>query len=154
MVLRPDSLRRWQQRWASFNCPNGAGACGTCSTSSNSQGAWAHVINHQDCDNGCTGQCKLKCGDPFLFFKCGSGSGTILHVVDIGPCERSGGNCTCNPAVCGRVCSGDPCGSGGHAPRLMDLTAPTMARFFGGAGCGSCTVGVYCPCTNCTCPYG
>lgn len=147
-------VKSWRGNTSYFRCPTGAGACGTCNTGSNSQSAWPYVVGHANCDNGCTSQCSLKCGDPFLFYKCESGSGASLKVVDLGPCQRSGDSCgTCNPSVCGYGCSGDPCRLGGPKPRILDLTAPTMARFYGGAGCAACTVGIYCPCSDCTCPY-
>jgi hypothetical protein len=147
----------WSGNTSYFNCPTGQGACGTCNTNNNSQGAWPYILNRQNCDNGCTGQCALKCGDSFLFYPCGNGTGTWLTVVDIGPCELSGPDCSCgtnnSKAVCHLNCPGDPCGLGGSPPRLMDLTAPTMARFFGSSGCATCKVGIACLCNNCTCPY-
>jgi hypothetical protein len=142
----------WSGNTSYFNCPTGDGACGTCNTGYDDQGAWAYVYGRQNCDNGCTTQCALKCGDPFLFYPCNA-NGVWLTVVDIGPCERSGAGCSCSIQVCGLVCSGDPCGIKGDTPRLMDLTAPTMARFWPGSGCGSCTIGVACTCGDCVCPY-
>ncbi len=144
----------WRGNTSTFNCPTGQGACGTCNTNNNSQGAWPYILNRENCDNGCTGQCALQCGDGFLFYPCGGGTGTWLTVVDIGPCERTGPDCPCGYyQVCPYNCPGDPCGLNGPPPRLMDLTAPTMVRFFSGAQCAACKVGIACLCNNCTCPY-
>ncbi len=147
-------IRYWSGNCHSFSCCTGCGACTNCSTSSSSQAAWPYVDGVQNCDNGCTSQCRLKCGDTFIFLPCGSTSNFYsLKVVDVGPCQKSGTNCTCSTALCSTGCSGDPCGQGGPPPRIVCLTAPTMARFVGSATCLSCTVGIYCFCSDCDCPY-
>lgn len=145
-------VKSWNGNTSYFSCPTGAGACGSCNSGASNQGAWPYVYGRQNCDNGCTGQCSLQCGDSFLFYPC-NGPSAWLTVVDVGPCEQSGPGCNCYYEVYGFTCAGDPCGQGGPSPRLMDLTAPTMARFYPGYGCASCAVSIACSCSNCVCPY-
>lgn len=133
-----------------FNCGNGAGACGLCNTSSSSQAAWPWIYQDQNCDNGCTNQCPLQCGDYFYFSLCGNQALIQLEVVDVGPCQRSGSGCACSTQVCGYTCGGDPCGVG-SSPRVTDLTAPTRARLIGSYGCAYCSVATLCSCSSCGC---
>ncbi len=133
-----------------FNCGNNGGACGLCNTLNSSQAAWPYIYNDQNCDNGCTNQCPLQCGDLFYFSLCGNQAMIQLEVVDVGPCQRSGSGCSCLTQVCGYTCGGDPCGIG-SAPRVTDLTAPTRARLIGSYGCAYCSVATLCSCTSCGC---
>ncbi len=148
-------LLTWAGNASHFSCPTGQGACGTCNSADNNQAAWPYVLDHCNADNGCTSQCALECGNQFLFYPCGGGTGTWLTVVSVGPCQLTGPDCQCgNCEVCGDNCPHDPCGNSNDAPRIVDLTTPTFARFFDPTvGCFSCTVAIACECTDCTCPY-
>lgn len=146
-------IMAWTGNASMFNCPTGAGYCGTCNTGLAYQAAWPRTLGVQNCDNGCTSQCALKCGDSFLFYNCNKNA-MWLTKVDTGPCQLSGPGCSCSPAVCHYSCGGDPCGVSANTPRVVDLTAPTMAAVApGGYMCSSCTVAITCSCSGCTCPY-
>lgn len=143
-----------------FSCPTGEGECagldsgaGACNSNYNYQAAWPRTLSVQNCDNGCTSQCALKCGDSFLFYNC-KVDGYWLNKADIGPCQKSGTGCSCSTQYCYHGCGTNPCGSG-PAPRVVDLTTPTMAAIMGqnGLGCTDCTVAIPCECSDCVCPY-
>lgn len=149
----PDNIcyLRWTGHATYFDCPDGAGACGSCNTGSNGQAAWPYVLDH--CNYECTSQCALYCGDSFVFYPCAGSSGVGLTVADNGPCQQSRSGCTCSPTVCGQTCNGEPCGLD-LSLAVVDLTAPTFARFYSPSqyGCFSCAVAIPIECGT-GCPY-
>lgn len=145
---------QWSGSASTFCCPGcNAPECGTgwCSNSANDQAAWPRTLGIENCDNGCTTQCALKCGDSFQIWNCYV-DGYWLEKVDIGPCQLSGPGCDCGTETCYLGCPGDPCGDS-KKPRVVDLTPTTAAVVLNGYGCSSCTVGFVCSCSDCTCPY-
>jgi hypothetical protein len=152
----PDAVtcyKQWSGSASTFCCPG----CGNpycsigCSNNATDQAAWPRTYGVQNCDNGCTSQCALKCSDSFQIWNCYV-DGYWLQKVDTGPCQLSGPGCSCKTQTCYLGCSGDPCGSGA-SPRVVDLTPTTAAVVLNGYGCSSCTVGFVCSCSNCVCPY-
>lgn len=121
-----------------FDCPNGAGRCGTCNTSKNNQAAWPALDagcgfcggSCCNCSSGCKNQTFLSCGSSFTITPCGQGQST-LEVSDCGPAQNAG--------LCGNTCSIPGCSGTGV---VVDLTKPTFARFYPPTqGCFPTTVG-------------
>jgi hypothetical protein len=109
-----------------FDCPNGAGRCGTCNTSKNNQAAWPALDagcgfcggSCCSCSAGCKNQTFLSCGSSFTLTPCGRGQ-TTIQVSDCGPAQNRG--------LCGNTCSIPGCSGTGV---VVDLTKPTFARFY------------------------
>ena len=136
-----------------FNCPNGAGRCGTCSTSRSDQGAWPAMDTCGcctwtccDCSKGCKNQIYASCGkdvlvrDPWC-----TGRSATVYIADCGPCQQ--GNCGGCSSLCGRKCGPPNCYTD-YTP-VIDLTKPTFARFRdpdAGWGCFPCSVKISYPC--------
>jgi hypothetical protein len=129
-----------------FNCPTGAGRCGTCSTSSSRQTAWPALDtcgccswNCCDCSKGCKNQVYLWCGKWMEVSDICQGKTRWVYIVDCGPCQKA--NCGgCSPELCSRQCSD----CRGYYGAVIDLTKPTFAWFYDPAyrGCFSCLVEV------------
>ena len=109
-----------------FDCPNGAGRCGTCNTSKNNQAAWPALDagcgfcggSCCSCSAGCKNQTFLSCGSSFTLSPCNRNAATI-EVSDCGPAQNRG--------LCGNTCSIPGCSGTGV---VVDLTKPTFARFY------------------------
>jgi hypothetical protein len=152
IVQGPDNIcyMYWYGNSSYFDCPTGDGACGTCSTSNNAQGAWPYVFDH--CNYECTSQCGLYCGDGFYLWPCAGDTSYGITIADNGPCQASTGSCPCSPTLCSQGCGDDPC-SLDYTDRICDLTAPTFARFASPTkGCLSVRVGIAVECGS-YCPY-
>lgn len=162
-TLGPDRVRNnpdgtlvteWQGHAVWFNCPNRAGACGTCDTSNAYQAAWPAMqqscgscsTNCCNCSAGCKDQSYLSCGASVVVLDGCTSKTRTVRVVDCGPCQ----NCSCSTCCGGgsgtRCCQG--CGYPDCLQRrtpVIDLTKPTFAYFRNpdaGWGCFSCTVRV------------
>lgn len=137
-----------------FQCSNGAGRCGTCSTSRSDQIAWPAMDTCGcctgsccDCSENCKYQIHRGCGDSVrLEDLCGGRSKTV-YIADCGPCQNGGCN-TCSFEVCGNSCSDCK----GYSTPIVDLTEPTFAAWYDPAvqSCFSCeaSVTVSSPCAN------
>lgn len=109
-----------------FDCPDGAGRCGTCNTSKNNQAAWPALDANCgfcgstccNCSSGCKNQTFLSCGSSFTLGPCNRQSATI-QVSDCGPTQNLG--------LCGTTCNIPGCSGTGV---VVDLTKPTFARFY------------------------
>jgi hypothetical protein len=121
-----------------FDCPNGAGRCGSCNTSKNNQAAWPALDagcgscggSCCDCSSGCKNQTFLACGSSFTLTPCNR-SATTIQVSDCGPAQNLG--------LCGTTCNIPGCSGTGV---VVDLTKPTFARFYDPTqGCFPTTVG-------------
>lgn len=124
-----------------FDCPTGAGRCGTCSTSRSDQAAWPAMDSGCsgctwtccNCSKGCKNQVYLSCGHSVSVYDiCGNKTRTV-YIASCGPNQI---------ALCGKVCGYPDCK--GYATPIIDLTKPTFARFYDPAyrGCFSCKVTV------------
>lgn len=121
-----------------FNCPTGAGRCGSCNTSRSDQCAWLALDTCGscswsccDCSRGCKNQIYLWCGkDVKVIDLCQSKSRTV-YIADCGPNQIS---------YCSRRCNDCK----GRTSPVIDLTRPTFAYFYDPAtrGCFSCKVEV------------
>jgi len=139
-----------------FDCPTGAGRCGTCNLSRSDQAAWPAMdtcgcCNSTccDCSRGCKNQIYLPCGKSVVVYDKCSTRGKAVYIADCGPCQRA--NCIpdCVPGhpdvdLCSRSCA--DCWGGRTA--IIDLTKPTFAYFYDPArrGCFSCEVRVQAQC--------
>jgi hypothetical protein len=123
-----------------FNCPTGAGRCGTCNTSRSDQCAWPALDtcgscswNCCDCSKGCKNQIYLWCGKDVKVIDLCQNKSRIVYIADCGPCQ----NCS---DFCSRKCNDCK----GYVTPVIDLTRPTFAYFYDPAtrGCFSCRVEV------------
>lgn len=128
-----------------FNCSNGAGACGTCNTSSSNQGAWPNLSSGCsccsyyccNCSQGCEYQARLYCGSLVIIQSACDGRKRRVYIADCGPKQSD----PCGSwDLCGRRCSD----CGGYYNPVIDLTRPTFAAFYDPAyrGCFSCNVSI------------
>lgn len=120
-----------------FNCPNGAGRCGTCRTYRSDQAAWPAMDSGCsscswtccNCSKGCKNQVYLSCGNSVSVYDyCGSKTMTV-YIADCGPNQIS---------LCSRNCQD----CRGYISPVIDLTKTTFAKFYDPAtrGCFSCRV--------------
>jgi hypothetical protein len=141
-----------------FDCPTGAGRCGTCNLARSDQAAWPAMDtcgcctwNCCDCSRNCKNQIYLACGkDVVVYDQCSTKVRTV-YIASCGPCQRA--NCIpdCVPNhpdtdLCNRSCA--DC-RGGRAA-IIDLTKPTFAYFYDPVrrGCFSCEVRVLAQCPS------
>jgi hypothetical protein len=116
-----------------YDCPTGAGRCGTCNTSSSTQTAWPALdtcnccsITCCDCAKNCFAQAYLSCGIGVLVRDaCGLNS-VSATIVDCGPCNNRSCHTRCMTVTCTHVCS--ECGTSRSIP-IVDLTKPTFSLF-------------------------
>jgi hypothetical protein len=134
-----------------YNCPTGAGSCGTCSTSNSSQCAWPAQETCGccsgngcgcDCNHGCITLAIASCGHHVQVTDACSSKYRDTVIADCGPCMS---NCGCSTNVCGHTCN--LCGKSRTHP-VVDLTKPTFAVFRDPAsyGCFPAKVSVTIPC--------
>lgn len=129
-----------------FNCPTGAGRCGTCNTSNSSQVAWPALdtcgccsTSCCDCAKNCMAQAYLSCGSQVVLYDPCSNIGNTCKIVDCGPCNNKSCHTRCTTVTCGHTCN--ECGGLETTP-IVDLTKPTFAVFRNPAdfGCIEVTV--------------
>lgn len=123
-----------------FDCPTGAGRCGSCNISQSNQCAWPALDtcgscswNCCDCSRGCKDQIYLWCGKDVQVIDLCQNRSRIVYIADCGPCQ----NCSW---LCSRRCND----CRGFTSPVVDLTKPTFAYFYDPAtrGCFSCQVKV------------
>lgn len=148
-VLTGDCLWQLSGYATWYNCPNGAGRCGTCNGTS-AQTAWPAFdscgccdFNCCDCSKGCRNQHYLSCGHLVEVNDLCGGIARWLTVVDCGPCQKHTG-CT----VCGDLCNRTCADCFGHQTAIVDLTKPSFSVHYNPdtRGCFSCRVRYYAPC--------
>jgi hypothetical protein len=141
-----------------FDCPTGAGRCGTCNLSRSDQGAWPAMDtcgcctwNCCDCSRNCKNQIYLACGKDVVVYDQCSAKVRTVYIANCGPCQRANCILDCVPNhpdtdLCNRSCA--DC-RGGRAA-IIDLTKPTFTYFYDPAqrGCFSCEVQVLAQCPS------
>lgn len=114
-----------------FDCPTGAGRCGTCNTSNSAQCAWPALdagcnsctTSCCNCSSGCKNQVFTSCGHTVdVTDICASKTKTIT-IAECGPCQNGDG---CSPNVCSQTCT--LCGTT-KTGVVVDLTRPTFSTF-------------------------
>lgn len=118
-----------------FNCPTGAGKCGTCNTSNSNQAAWPAVGGTCNFTSGCENQVNLTCDSAVTVTDYCTNKSRSVAIADCGPCQNGGGGyCT---SLCNNTC-GDCIG---NVTPIIDLTTPTFAYFYDPSqrGCFSCS---------------
>jgi hypothetical protein len=117
-----------------FDCPTGAGRCGTCNTSRSDQAAWPAMDSSCsdcsyyccNCSRGCKNQVYLSCGASVSVYDFCEDRWMTVNIADCGPHQID---------LCSRTCADCL----GYQTPVIDLTKPTFARFYNPAyrGCFS-----------------
>ncbi len=124
----------YRQMASWFDCPNGAGRCGTCNTSNSGQLAWPALdtcgccsTTCCDCAKNCLTQAYLSCGSGVIVTDpCNLNLQSSCVVVDCGPCNNTGCHARCTTTTCSHTCT--QCGVTRSTP-VVDMTKPSFAVF-------------------------